>query len=87
MNRAEMVEKYVDLIEGSPFGASYRDDAVAFLDAILPQVSTVEELEALPDGSLLVSEVGPVQWYGDNSADVIFRAFGSPLTVVWRPES
>jgi hypothetical protein len=33
---------------------NHRDDARKLLDAILPQVTTVEELEALPAGSVVL---------------------------------
>lgn len=43
--------------DGTPDGNAV-DYATAVLDAVLPQVSTVAELEALPVGTLLVSPVG-----------------------------
>ena len=64
------------------------------LDAILPQVTTVEELEALPAGSIVIDNEDEPQtklsdgWWraplgGDLDADQLSN-YG-PLTVVWTP--
>ena len=74
MSREQMVEKaaraahsqaYTDGQEGKNWDkleswvrGSYRDDARAALDAILPQITTVDELEALPVGTLLKADDG-----------------------------
>lgn len=71
------------------------------LDAILPQVTTVEELEALPVGTLLVNSVGGVirvshlpvgnpEIRGYRSDEYTGRDPSNfldekPLTVVWTP--
>ena len=73
--------------------------AARVLDAILPQVSTVEELEALPFLSRLIGTGGAIVtrhrwsvhvdcflWVGGTTAKRALEEFG-PLTVVWRPES
>lgn len=100
MNREQMIEKVATAIAWEP-SVHYPDAlqlrmhvdedlaaeiAAEIIDAILPQVTTVEELEALPDSSLLVTDDGYVlQHFADQDPDVILRAFGTPLTVVWQP--
>jgi hypothetical protein len=72
----------------------YRADAAAVLDAVLPQVSTVEELEALPAGAKVLDTAGDVYWKlstgrfrdlrgNDDGAEHV--TFFAPLTVVWTP--
>lgn len=67
--------------------------ARAVLDAILPQVTTVAELEALSMGSRLVDANGDV--YRPSGSGLILSESGTlirieraltPLTVVWQPE-
>jgi hypothetical protein len=71
------------------------DQARSILDAVLPQVSTVDELEALPESAVIVDQIGVLWWRGHDSqhwwgmthkgwshADLLQR--GS-LTVVWTP--
>jgi hypothetical protein len=74
----------------------HRAVARQVLDAILPQVTTVEELEALPDGSVLADNLGAMLWrrrlqllrdiggngYDREPNDVLID---NPLTVVWTP--
>lgn len=73
-----------------------RSDAEWVVDAILPQVTTVEELEALPDRSIVVDALDRV-WTstGDGEPFLDCRydaertlpelAARGPLTVVWQP--
>lgn len=97
MNRVELISRVAGALGGSPFGATYFDDAERVLDAILPQVTTVEELEALPhttfvqgaDNSLW--EKGKDDWLcaqgsdgWDRVPDELLKDHG-PLTVVWTP--
>jgi hypothetical protein len=108
MNRAEMVEKAYQVhratAEVPPYSGSVcntEEVVAAILDVILPQVTTVAELEALPLRTLLVSDYGNsflispdphqrgrrfVTPQGDRwSADWVIRANGH-VTVVWSPE-
>jgi hypothetical protein len=90
-----MIEKVADIIWCST--ASLNKIAADVLDAILPQVTTVEELEALPGGSLLALDGGVVyRWrsllnvlqavtespYDYRAEEILGRG---PLTVVWSP--
>ena len=89
MNRVEMISRVAGALEGSPFGATYFDDAERVLDAILPQVTTVEELEALSGRSLLYGtasgQAEPVLWQPSwQDPQEVLEMFG-PLTVVWTP--
>ena len=96
MDREQMIEKGVDALVACPTTA-FRDQSRAILDAVLPQVTTVEELEALPCPALLLGAlVGRLpavfRWtngqlyYEDGSMRLTLQAseFG-PLTVVWQP--
>ena len=71
-------------------------DAEAVVDALLPQVSTVEELEALPHRSIVVDRSGrpwikcrnATHWRsprGTVSAVDLQHFYGRPLTVVRQP--
>ncbi len=74
MNIEQMIEKGVDALVACPTTA-FRDQSRAVVDAILPQVAAVEELEALPPGTILLTERGelvqslrrftghPVYWF------------------------
>lgn len=58
-----MIEKVATvLIDPAFFFATAEEDAERAIDAILPQVSSVEELEALPIGTVLVYEDGIPVW-------------------------
>ncbi len=79
---------------GDVLNDSYRAQARAMLDAILPQVTTVAELEALALGSIVVSYNGyPFERGLDDGMCLngeyqgTVGQFGSffPLTVVWQP--
>lgn len=82
---------------GDVLNDGYRERARVILDAILPQVSTVAELEALPNTALLKSITGEV-WQkslpgwdclsedgtaGLYSSEAV--ASRGPLTIVWSP--
>ena len=80
----------------TPLGRSCSEHVARVIpDAILPQVSTVEELEALPVGAVVVAPSGaayelrpPGTWYGLNGWQMNARHLlpgRSPLTVVWQP--
>lgn len=62
-----------------------RDTAREMLDAVLPQITTIAELEALPLRTLLIDEHGGEYRIGFHAHDSIERAL--PLTVVWQPEA
>jgi hypothetical protein len=80
--------------------ATYRADARVAAAVFLPQVSTVEELEALPEGTKLIGADGTAweatpfnsddyTWFGTSgdcwtTADLLTN-FGPSLTVVWLP--
>lgn len=77
------------------------EDAAAMVDAILPQVTTVEELEALPVGAQVLDGAGVVwrTWRWNDNFEMFFYssiaslgpfdvaeiATRGPLTVVWQP--
>lgn len=83
---------------GDVLNDEYRKQARVMLDAVLPQVATVEELDVLPVGSLLKADDGDVwqlSFHGGwdclsedgsgglrSSAQVVATG---PLTVVWEP--
>ena len=116
MNREQMVEKVRgEISEWEAFMAAdghmsigkrsqseMADERVAarVLDAILPQVSTVEELEALPDESVVMDDsngdswsrstaAGATLWHGHGCPNPDTSSFliewAAPLTVVWQP--
>ena len=100
MNREELIEKACRAL-----GDHFRDEpsymtilATCIIDAILPEVTTVEELEALPCGTLLKQHGGDVwEWYPLLGADCLSEdgehglysaeecLARGPLTVVCRP--
>ena len=108
MNRDKLVEQAAqalsdwdaDLVMGAEDNPLHDEndlDAVrAVLNTVLPQVTTVAELEALPLGSIVVSHNGyPFERSFDNEMSVGGEFKGSvtdivntfaPLTVVWTPE-
>ena len=104
VNREQMIEKARLAIlnrrgPGKHPGAT--KDAAAVVDALLPQVTTVEELEALPNGTSLLrtDETGaglydwctggrgglPKLWMDQYSIPASSLAEYLPLTVVWQP--
>ena len=57
------------------------------LDAVLPQITTVAELEALPDRTLLVAADGfCLRWFDFMTSGLNLLADHGPLTVIWQPE-
>lgn len=104
MNRPQMVEKTLDEITRAlrdPRDVPADELSRRILDAILPQVETVEELEALPIGTSLLrtDETGaglydwctdgrsgkPRLWTGQYPIPASALADYLPLTVVWSP--
>jgi hypothetical protein len=100
MKREQMIEKVWHLLNLDGLEELHCDHlAAAILDAVLPQVSTVAELRALPGRCLLVgkapSGVDPhvYDWFGSELYDLHSRCYRNaqsllalgPLTVVWRP--
>jgi hypothetical protein len=76
--------------DGLPTKITAKMLAPAVLDAILPQITTVEELEALPPLTVLISAGGTVITRQSGPLDpekLAIRAAVAllPLTVVWRP--
>lgn len=72
------------------------DWAAALLNELLPQVTTVEELEALPKGAKLLGADGSTwmqhleAWRSDTysirrSSTLLELKKANPLTVVWQP--
>ncbi len=105
MNRAQMIEKgaQAHYREAMPDATiiwpelshkareHHRQRAAAVIDAALPQVTTVEELEALPIATQLVTEDGETDNAGywaelarSSVADGVTQYFW-PLTLVWQP--
>src|SRR5690349_8590563 len=81
MKRAQMIAKGTAAVEATPgrYGSNHGydccqvdwgDNAEAVIDAILPQVTTVEELGALPFAAKLIDEDGHLWW----------RPSGQPLS-------
>lgn len=99
--REQMVEVVANVIYdgsgGVTSGDSY-DIAHDVLGAILPQLTTVAELEALPKGAVVVSEDGFAYEHCGGRGFNGWTALGggrektsgvaadAPLTVVWTPE-
>lgn len=100
MNREQMVERAADAIRAAgdfgPFAPNdyARAEAAAVLDAVLPQVTTVDELEALPAETIGLTGHGEV-WTTDGEGHWTEFSAGDgwwhvsnvalPLTVVWQP--
>lgn len=102
MNREQMVEKAAGALTEHLGGHFLTWDegsvnlAEVLVDALLPQVNSVEELVALPAGSLLVAQSNSVfTWrcpilllqgmttgYDYEPADILANG---PMTVVWQP--
>lgn len=93
MGREQMVEKLADAIAAENWDEVCTCEVCALnparrlLDAILPQVTTVAELEALPEGSITVNDRGQIRRH-DGVAFQSDRDWlaAHPLTVVWQPE-
>lgn len=97
VNREQMIEKATKVIydeSGSVTESDSYDIACTVLDAILPQVATVAELEALPYGSVVLDgefgvayELTSSGWCspGDKQVENL-DADDLPLTVVYQPE-
>lgn len=97
MNREQMVEKARTLLRGLNGGMCHLFDnqpckhcdaaADAMLDALLPQVTTVEELGKTPGVDLLVSPDGicapASSWW--SMVPMRDAVIPFPLTVVWQP--
>lgn len=110
MNREQMIEKAAQVMCDAPndslpsFAQAatlrqiYRREAQMVVDAILPQVTTVDELAALPEGAVVIDGNGHAwrkvnalsRWcwgawgYYTESSSAELVQFG-PLTVVWQP--
>lgn len=98
MNREQMIEKAAEAIADyyDHPAESYEDDARRVVDALLPQVTTVEELEALPPRTVVVGVRG-VTWvrgdrdhfpwvgtlWGSASSHSVIES--APLLVAWQP--
>lgn len=90
MNREQMVDKAAEAIR--TWDDSPNISAEAVLNAILPQVTTVEELEALPDESVIVEEhglshqkVAGLWCEAGSEMPGSSRTLLLPATVVWQP--
>ena len=91
MNRDEMIKRAtLAMYNGDQrLAERYAGDGRKVVDAILPQVTTVEELEALPGKSLLYGTAsGSAEWVvwqpSWQDPQELLEMFG-PLTVVWTP--
>ena len=99
MNREAMVDRADEVLtwiaeDNCEPTWGIREKAEKIVDAILPQVSTVEELEALPTRALVLKDFGSyAQTEEAGSLARAVRTLGhvflptKPMTVVWRPES
>ena len=97
MNREQMIEKAAEALlaacgacDDAEGRADHFRDARAVLDAILPQVRSVEELEALPVETVVVDTYGRAftryQGWWDYSEEMYKPSeLIPPLTVVWQP--
>jgi hypothetical protein len=99
MNREQMIEKAAEALlaacgacDDAEGRADHVRDARTVLDAILPQVSTFEELEALDPRSLMLKDFDTYARAEDaaslvRAARYLGRDFlpVNPLTVVWQP--
>jgi hypothetical protein len=75
----------------------YRRAARCMLDALRPTVSTVEQLDALPVGTLVVTEDGRAfrrrfqsagwEWQEFSGFDHDAKDVPLPVAVAWRPEA
>lgn len=94
MNREQLIDKgaralatawgYPVAVVSLPTHAA--DDAAAVLDAVLPQIATVAELEALPDGTVLLADDGfTMRWKNRMVSPLHLLADHGLLTVVWQP--
>lgn len=69
----------------------YRTNAQAALDAILPQITTVDEFVALPHRTLLVSDAGQATFWSPPTPEDLRKtaahwlAHAGVWTVVWQP--
>lgn len=75
-----------------------RCDAIAVLNAVLPQVRTLAEVNALPDGAKVLADKGRVWSVRHGGLSDTYLSGGSgevkqhgiedelPLTVIWLPE-
>jgi hypothetical protein len=101
MSREELIERVVTVMltpyieeDRTPHDLDY-ELAQQILDAILPQITTVDELEALPDGAMVAAPRQVYRWrarlgllYGvvdgfDYEPSGVLT--DGPLTVAWRP--
>jgi hypothetical protein len=97
MNREQMIDLaakvFAELEPGTEWTPIdereyYTRRAREVLDVILPQVTTMEELAALPDGTKLVGPYGAiVARYDDDPTHLweYWLRFDGPLTIVWQP--
>lgn len=95
MNREQMVSAAAEVMwDNNPEEVDTMTTARLVLDAVLPQVSTVAELEALPVGALVVASDGESwklesgEWWEHSrlvAASASYLATLTPLTVVWQP--
>lgn len=95
MNRDELVEKAADVLHGGvsrmdiracPMRScrdEHRARAEDVLDALLPQVSTVEELAELPWNAVVATADGHT--YRAESPLMAYVLQRGPVTVVWSP--
>jgi hypothetical protein len=100
VTRYELIEKAAEQIWREDMGsiwplpmwssvsnqASYRRQAQAVLDALLPQVTTAEEFTARAQkGSVLMGPDGYcLRWDGRRDPSRLLEEYG-PLMVVWQP--
>lgn len=67
--------------EDGEHAAEWLETVTRVADKLLPQITTAEQLEALPLGTWLLSEEGiAYRWYANSARDDL------PLTVVWQPQ-
>ena len=74
----------------SDTAAIYRSNAAAVIDVLLPLVTTVDEVTALPHRTVLVSAEGEIfhwSWRMPMNLRLVAEAMleSGPLTIVWQP--
>lgn len=95
--RDELIERTADVLSGQPIGHGYyqssigrgeaQEIAVSVVDAVLPQIHTVEELDALrsrESGKTLLIDREGCPYLLKSVSNGVVELIG-PLTIVWQP--
>ena len=86
MSRQRLIDKATDVVKAHQGRVTYARVAEAVLDAVMPQITTADDLRALPYETLLVDFDGgaPARWTEHTDADDLMRH--GPMVVVWQPD-